>query len=185
MKYLNDAVLIVGLKKEESPAFEQLYKDNFATVSHYIRQNSGDIDDAKDIFQESLMVLMDYMRKPNFTFTTSVGGFLVSITKRMWLYRLRQSKSFQSTEEVVVADAADMFQFFENQAEEKEERLTAIATQLNNIGEDCKKLLLGFYYESKAMKELALEMEYTDAFIRVKKNRCMNSLKEKMLNKTN
>lgn len=181
MNYLNEASLIEGLKREESTAFKYLYQDNFNTVAYYIRQNSGDSDDAKDIFQESLIALVSYVRKPDFKFSTNVGGFLVSIAKKMWLYRLRQTRPHQSTDDIDSADeGADDFQFFENPANIKEEKLNAITLHLGNIGEECKKLLMGFYYKNASMKDLATEMGYTDAFIRVKKNRCMNALKEKI-----
>lgn len=54
---------------------------------------------------------------------------------------------------------------------------------LNEIGETCKKLLIGFYYENKSMKELLNQFDYeNEQVLRNRKSKCMKKLKELLTN---
>ncbi|MGZ5247996.1 MAG: hypothetical protein ACXWCR_12885, partial [Flavitalea sp.] len=49
---------------------------------------------------------------------------------------------------------------------------------LEQIGDQCKKILTGFYYEEKSMKELLVEFSYeNEQVLRNRKSRCMKKLK--------
>jgi len=49
--------IIYGIKKGDKLVIESVYRDYFLLVSNYVLKNSGSIEDAKDIFQESLIVI--------------------------------------------------------------------------------------------------------------------------------
>lgn len=50
---------------------------------------------------------------------------------------------------------------------------------LDQMGNPCKQILSGFYYEEKSMKELLTEFDYeNEQVLRNRKSRCMKKLKE-------
>ena len=61
------------------------------------------------------------------------------------------------------------------------ERQEQLYKQFELLGEDCKKLLTGYYYYQKPLEEIAKMMNYTYDFIKVKKFRCMKELRSKLL----
>ena len=67
----------------------------------------------------------------------------------------------------------------EEQWDEKEEesKLNALHEALKQIGASCKKLLTQFYFERKAMEEIAKDLQLTSASVRNKKYRCMEKLR--------
>ena len=52
---------------------------------------------------------------------------------------------------------------------------------MEEISGDCKELLLSFYFKKMPLKEIAAIMDYSDGFVKVKKKRCMDALKKKVL----
>ena len=71
-----------------------------------------------------------------------------------------------------------------DQIEEKKElevKYELISEILSQLNEDCKELLFSFYYKKMPLKEIALQMNYSSGFVKVKKKRCMDSLKKKVL----
>ena len=51
--------LIKGLALDDKTAIEAIYKDNYGLIQNLVINNSGTEDDAKDIFQEALIVLYE------------------------------------------------------------------------------------------------------------------------------
>ena len=58
MQPLADDILLVQLKAGDSDSFQLLYKIYFPSVASYIKRNMGNTEDAEDIFQEAILVLL-------------------------------------------------------------------------------------------------------------------------------
>ena len=171
------------LKAGDSSAFKQLYKSVFPSCSHLIINNGGTMNDARDLFQESLMVLVRNLRKDDFKLTCQLKTYLYSITRNLWLKRINSRNKGGLA--LVIDDPSDVAYIIvqEDELEEKQEKekqLDLVANILKEFKEDCRKLLTAFYFKKQSMKEIALEMNYTNQFIRVKKVRCMEALKKKI-----
>ena len=54
---LNDSAIIEGIKQHNDVVYNFIYKVYYPVVENFICQNSGSADDAKDIFQNALIVL--------------------------------------------------------------------------------------------------------------------------------
>ena len=59
----------------------------------------------------------------------------------------------------------------------EEARLQLIEKGLNAISEECRKVLQAYYYQKLSLSEIADNMQYTYAFAKVKKFRCLQSLR--------
>ena len=50
---------------------------------------------------------------------------------------------------------------------------------MDQLGENCKKILLLFYYENKSMKEIVTELPYeNEQVVRNKKSKCLKKLEQ-------
>ena len=56
--------LLEGLARNEHRSTEAIYKENYGIVQTFITQNNGSYDDARDVFQEAMMVLYENSKKP-------------------------------------------------------------------------------------------------------------------------
>lgn len=178
----DDPELLELLKQGDSKGFKEIYLRTFKSVTHYVVENSGRVEDAEDVFQDSLIAFLNNIRKINFQLSTSIENYFMSIVRNLWLGQLKKRK-MKGTENLdnlseqwisVPEEDADTMAL-ENERQEK------LYKQFELLGEDCKKLLTGFYYYQKSLDELARLMNYTYDFIKVKKFRCMKELRSKLI----
>ena len=59
-------------------------------VQTFILNNSGTSDDAKDIFQEAMIVLYEKVRSGSFELNCQIKTYVYSVCRRLWLKRLHQ-----------------------------------------------------------------------------------------------
>ena len=92
MQTVTDDILLVQLKTGDNASFQLLYKFYFPSVASYVKQNMGNTEDAEDIFQEAILVLLQKVRQPDFILTSALKTYLYAIAKNLWLKRLRKNK---------------------------------------------------------------------------------------------
>ena len=61
-------------------------------LKRYVLKNSGDKDDAKDVFQNTLIVFYKKVLIENFELSSKISTYLFSIAKNLWLKKLRDEK---------------------------------------------------------------------------------------------
>ncbi len=175
-KHLSDKVLIEMLMQQQiEPAVNALYTYHFKDLVHYIELQGGAYDDGADLFQESILVLINKIRDGAFKGDSSIKTFLYGICKNKWLteqrtrMRRRAREMYYATSEDVIVQA---------DIEQDEQPTIPLHKMLEQIGEACQKILLGFYFEKKSMRELLQELTFkNEQVLRNKKALCMKKLK--------
>jgi RNA polymerase sigma factor (sigma-70 family) len=169
--------LINGLARNDRKAIETLYQMNFGMVQSFIINNNGTADDARDIFQEAMILLYEKARGGNFELTSKIKTYVYSVCRRLWLKRLQQLQRFgtpvESLEEIVPV---------EEELEEQDRRNEAFGVMekaMSHIGEPCKSLLEAYYVHKKQMQEIAESFGYTNADnAKNQKYKCLMRLKK-------
>ena len=174
---LNEQALLKGLAQNDSKAVEALYKSHFSMIQHFVTNNNGSFDDARDIFQEAMITLYEKVQLDNFALTCQIKTYLFSICKNLWLKRLQQMGKYStplSAQEETISVEEDMDQF-----EKKDAAFAIMDRALNSLGEPCKSLLEGYYLNKKGMQELASQFGYTNADnAKNQKYKCLMRLKK-------
>ena len=174
---LNEQALLKGLAENDSKAVETLYKSHFGMIQHFVTNNNGSFDDARDIFQEAMITLYEKVQLDNFALTCQIKTYLFSICKNLWLKRLQQMGKYStplSAQEESISVEEDLDQF-----EKKDAAFAIMDRALNSLGEPCKSLLEGYYLNKKGMQELASQFGYTNADnAKNQKYKCLMRLKK-------
>jgi RNA polymerase sigma factor (sigma-70 family) len=89
-----DEQLLAGLAKNDKQAIETLYKEHFGMVQAFILNNNGSSDDARDVFQEAMIVLYEKASSGSFELTAQIKTYIYSVCRRLWLKRLQQMQRF-------------------------------------------------------------------------------------------
>lgn len=171
-----DPQVILAIKSGDPEGIKSLYHQYYKMISEFILNNSGSKEDAEDIFQETLIALITKVRSSDFQLTSKLSSYIYSISRNMWLYRLRKIKHgpfILKENQEAVADESLI-----PELEVFEDKHALIAKVFDKISVECQKILSGFYFEEKALKDIGVQMNYTEGSIRVKKSRCMDSLKK-------
>jgi RNA polymerase sigma factor (sigma-70 family) len=173
----NEKALLEGLAQNNRQAIETIYKQNYNMVQTLILNNNGSTDDAKDIFQEALIVLYEKVKSGTLELNCLIKTYVYSVCRRLWLKRLSQLQRFSpevdTLEEIVIV---------EEEMEAHEQRnndFLVMDLAMNNLGEPCKSLLESYYIHKKSMQEIAGDFGYTNADnAKNQKYKCLMRLKK-------
>jgi RNA polymerase sigma factor (sigma-70 family) len=137
---------------KHTAALKELYKA-WPPVRHFIKTHGGNEDDARDVFQESLLIFYKNVQKKDFALTAQVGTYLFSICKYLWKDELKKKNrvvSFDCPERP--EEISDFHEY--------EEKTRWLNNVLTSIGEKCATMLRLFYYKKMSMDEIAIHMGY-------------------------
>lgn len=169
--------LLKGLASSDKKAVETIYKENYNAVQALIINNNGSSDDAKDIFQEAMIVLYEKVRSGTFELNCQIKTYIYSVSKRLWLKRLQQLNRYSSPIEGFEATVQ-----VDDEIEEHEKRdseFEMMERAINSLGEPCKSLLEAYYIQKQNMQVIASNFGYTNADnAKNQKYKCLMRLKK-------
>ena len=148
-------------------------------VQALILSNSGYPDDARDIFQEAMIVLYQKVKSGSFELNCQLKTYLYSVSRRLWLKRLSQSQKTSTWSEVEdLQETVPVEDELERHAQHDLD-FQVMEQSLNNLGEPCRSLLKAYYLEMKSMVEIAGDFGYTNADnAKNQKYKCLMRLKK-------
>lgn len=172
-----DQELLKGLAQNDKNSIEAIYRLNYSMIQTFVLNNNGSVDDARDIFQEAMVILYEKSKTATFSLNCQIKTYVYSICRRLWLKRLQQLSKFsiqvENLEETVPV---------EEDIEEHEKvnnDFILMEHAMSKIGEPCKSLLDAYYLQKKNMMEIAGEFGYTNADnAKTQKYKCLVRLKK-------
>ncbi len=169
--------ILKGLANNEKDAIEAIYRENFAMVQAFILNNNGSVDDARDIFQETMIVLFERAKDETFELNCKIKTYVYSVCRRLWLKKLQQLHRFstqvESLEEIVPVEEEI------EEHEKKNSDFELMESSMSKMGEPCKSLLDAYYLQNKNMQTIAKEFGYTNADnAKTQKYKCLIRLKK-------
>lgn len=171
-----DQSLIHGIKIQDRKVLNRIYKDYFPGIRSFIVKNNGTDDEAKDIFQEVLIVIFRKAKADSLTLTSPFSSYLITLSRNMW-YNVLKKKSFTSgvtIEELDVSiDDSDLLETINQRAQDKLYR-----EKFAQLGEDCQKVLQ-LFFAGKKMEKIAQLMGYGSvSYAKKRKFKCKEQLVE-------
>lgn len=179
-----DDQFIVGLRSGNSEVLTALYRKYYYLVLKFIVNNNGSEEAARDIYQETMIVLYENVQKPEFSLNCQLQTYVYSVAKRLWLKQLKKSGRthlLREEEENEVADVGQDMSVYE----EKEQEIARMNQSLKELGEPCATLIRDFYIHKLNMDEIAEKFGYTNAdTAKNQKYKCLQRLKKYFFDKT-
>lgn len=173
----NEKALLEGLAVSDRKAVETIYQENFNMVQALVINNNGSADDAKDVFQEAMIVLYEKVRSGGFELNCQIKTFIYSVCRRIWLKRLQQQNRYSSpgdSMEIVVPVDDDL-----EAHEQRNAEFEMMEKAISHLGEPCKSLLEAYYLQKQNMQVIAASFGYTNADnAKNQKYKCLMRLKK-------
>jgi RNA polymerase sigma factor (sigma-70 family) len=162
----DDLEVLTGLKAKSEKAIHDIYIKYYPSVEKYVLMNSGGEQDAEDVFQDTVMVLLSYVARENFVLTSSLKTLVFAIARRVWLKQLRYRSRTETLMELEI-EQQDFATHWE-EVERSERKYNSLPEVLSRISVHCSGLL----------KELFLTGKIPDHY---KNNHTMRNQKYKCL----
>ena len=182
---MKDSELIEYIRRNDVKgsdlAMRQIYKDCYPITENLVLKNSGNIADAKDVFQESMVIFYYKVKAEDFKLSSKISTYLYSISKNQWYKRIRDNKKNIEVEMPEYLEVENNSDPIPTQ-KEFDDRQIALAELLQQSGEKCIKLLKAFYIENLSMLKIAKILDYSSEQVaKNKKARCLKKIRAVML----
>lgn len=136
---------------------EVLYSREYPKIRSYILKNSGNEEDARDIFQEVIMKLFTHIKLGKFNEEYELAGFMFSVGRNAW--RKQAGKSMHTSDldgvEASVKHSEDLYDTIFD-----EERKSVVEELLDSVGENCKNILKMVLFDNIPLKKVAELLGY-------------------------
>jgi len=169
--------LLKGLAIGDKKAVETIYKDNYNMVQSLVINNNGTAQEAKDIFQEAMIVLLEKARSGTFELNCQIKTYVYSVCRRIWLKKLQQYNRYSNEVESMVATVPveeDLEEY-----EKRDQEFVMMEKAIGSLGEPCKSLIEAFYIQKRNMQDIASQFGYTNADnAKNQKYKCLMRLKK-------
>jgi RNA polymerase sigma factor (sigma-70 family) len=168
--------IIVDLKTENNFAFGKLYKDNFGKISNFVQHNSGNIADAEDLFQDTMMVLVEKLRQDNFQLTASIDTYVYAISKNIWFKKLRDKNYELSVDEL---QSFDFLTSINDSIEDEKTYLEKLKGYLLKITDHCNRLIHDIFFKEKAIDQIQKDYGYSSRHnAQNQKHKCVEQIRK-------
>ena len=169
---------VKGIAENDLAVLQLIYRESLPEVIKFVKRNSGTVDDAKDVFQEAILIIFRKVSNKELELTTRFHLYLFSICKRIWLKKLKINRNRE------VPFAAEKEFGFEEHLEEqflKSRKWALFHKKFQQLSEECRQALK-MLFNGRSSKEIAETMGYSEDYAKRKKYKCKLQLAELIKN---
>jgi len=175
IKIHSDQKYIEGLAANNSAIIQEIYKKFVPKVVFYIRNNSGNQDQAQDVVQEILILLFNQAKANTLQLTCPFDAYFFLLCKRKWLNELKKTSNKGVTIQEDAGSICESALELVEQTEEFDEKQQLFDAMFQKLGNKCQELLK-LSFTIKSMEEVAEKLNVTYGYVRKKKSLCVGQL---------
>jgi len=174
---ITDQQIVTELKAGNTRIFGEVYKC-FPMIRSMVLKNSGTEEDAKDLFQNALVIFYKNVQKPDFELTAKISSYLYSICDKNWKKILTRDKN-RNHSNLENVDQGSEEMDIELKNEDRPSLAQYIRNVLQQIGEPCYSIILLHEFDKVDMNTIKERMGYANAHTaRQQKYKCIQKLKK-------
>jgi RNA polymerase sigma factor (sigma-70 family) len=176
----NEEAIIKGIRNHNSSILQYVYDTQYPIIEGYIIHNQGSRDQAKDVFQEAMIVVYRRIKSGELELSCRFGTYLYAICKNIWIqerkkYLSRAEKLRQHSLMVNDPGPADD-PLIQNHLR------TLFDKHFSDLSEDCQKIL-SMFFNNFTVEDIRTAMNYKDVHHAAdRKYRCKKSLIKRIVN---
>jgi len=164
---MTDQEIFEKICQGDEKALEVLYKKYYRMMTKLVISNSGTEEEAKDIYQEALVVFWQKAVSGKLVLTSKISTYVYSICQNLWRKELDRKKRLSNEEKDGV----------EHTDYDSKERARIIQECINDLGETCRNVLMYYYYDGLSMQDIADKLGFANTnTAKTKKYKCKKKL---------
>lgn len=168
--------LLNGILRNDTIVLQFIYKNFYSKINFFIKKNSGDDDDANDVFQEAIIIIFRKLKANDLVLDCTFETYLYSVCRFLWLKHLDKRK----IEKEKIKDNHDYHEDIYDDGLERvadlNERYRLYQKHFINLGKDCQKILQ-MYFDKVPLKNIAQIMGFkSEKYAKKRKFKCKEYL---------
>lgn len=170
----DENAIFQGIRNGDPQILKSFYNRNFNIILSYVTRNSGNENDAEDIFQDALISLYQFLKKEEtLHLRCSIHTYFYSICRNLWISKLRRAGKVSccgKINEIALELEPSILEDVEVKEQEQLYR-----KHLLSLNCKCKNILF-LFFEGKSMKEISKLTNYSEGYVRKRKFECKEYL---------
>ncbi len=174
MQKYTDSEIIAGIKNQDNEVISWVYEYFYKSVSQFVLSNDGNIDEAKDVYQETIIAVYRNVRDNDFTLKSTFKSYIYVIAKYIW-YR---KSPFGKHKKEELSKVTDILADEDHNIEQIDDtlRMSIFMKAFKRLAEDCKKILQMFM-EKISLRQIAKKMGFrSEDYAKRRKYLCKETL---------
>ncbi len=172
-----DSEIIEGLLhggKQEDSVLKYMYSAFYPQIRKFVLSKGGNSVEAKDIFQDSIIVFYQNVMAKKFEQKAQIKTYLFTLARNMWINRQKRAARIDTLDKL--QNAVETDKTINNLLEA--ERNEFVLELMEVLSEDCRKILTLSIFQKLPMKKISEIMGYQNEQVaRNKKSKCLKYLK--------
>lgn len=165
-----------SINQNKVELFRNLYQEAFPAACRFVRKMGGNLDDARDIFQDALVIFYEKRADAPGQQISNHTHYVLGICRHLWFRKHKQSIRLSPLEELGDLESGN----------EEPNISRNLLAYVESAGKKCMELLKAFYYDKQNMKEIASGFGFSgERSATSQKFKCLekvrNSIREKSL----
>lgn len=174
MKNYSVDEILEGIRCRNDKILRYVYQENYPSVRNYVTENNGSSQDAKDIFQEGLVLIFQKVTSQKLFLESNFHGYIFSVCRLLWLKELEKRKS-EKMDKKDIKGYQDL-QTDLNFDDLEQEKYRLYQKHLRRLKPDCQRVLM-LFYDGVSIRDITKIMGYTsESYTKKKKSMCKEKL---------
>ncbi|HEY9259734.1 sigma-70 family RNA polymerase sigma factor [Chitinophaga sp.] len=163
------------MRNHEDQWLEEIYKSTLPRVARLVYQMGGNLEMAKDIFQDAVIIYLEKQKKQTLPANVSAAAYISGIARICCIRKMRQTERYASLENIN-ADIAVPADYYAPPPAPK-----PLLDYVKAAGKRCLQLLQAFYYEQHSIQDIAADFNFkTLHSASVQKYKCLEKVREQI-----
>lgn len=168
--------LLNGILRNDTIVLQYIYKNFYSKINFFIKKNSGDDDDANDVFQEAIIIMYRKLKANELVLDCSFETYLYSVCRFLWLKQLEKRKVEREKIKDNHEYNDDIYDDNLEKIADLNERYRLYQKHFVNLGKDCQKVLQ-LYFDKVPLKNIAQIMGFkSEKYAKKRKFKCKEYL---------
>ncbi len=159
--------------RSRSESITEWYVKVFPPLAAYIQRRGGSLEEAKETFQEAIVLYYEKLALSGFSPEKTNEAYLLGLAKKRWFRYCARNRGREGISHIDIAEE-----------KEREPIPRKLLHYLEQSGKKCLDVLQAFYYENLTMEQLAGRFGFKSArSATVQKYKCLEKVREQVKRK--
>ena len=163
------------MRNQEDQWLENIYRNAFPRVAAIVRRMNGNLEMAKDIFQDAVIIYLEKQKKHTLPANVPAEAYVTGIARILCIRNLKQERQHISLD-YINADFAVPADYYAPPPVEK-----PLLEYVKTAGKRCLQLLQAFYYDHLSIQEITEGFHFKSPHsASVQKYKCLEKVREQV-----
>lgn len=166
--------ILQGIKDRDTKVLDFIYENYFNQIKVFILKNHGTEKDARDIYQDAILVIYLKAQENNLSLSSPFNTYLYTVCRLLWLKQIEQK-----LEDQIIAKDTGIFIDLDNsyfEIIEVNKRFKLYQDHFKKLNYSCQKVL-ELFLTGVPIKEITLILNFkNEKYARKRKHQCKEKL---------